>query len=186
MVDERIEDGSRIAALLRAEIEGLHEGILGELDVTETAEAADTISETGEKVTETSENRPNADSGTELETETEPESETETEPESETETEPESETETDAASASTPSAGPGAPAFVIEYSGEEVATVCVQPDRCYLVVRHDPAGVAERAREAGLRTRPKAVEPPATLVFVEHGAAVKRVIDVLRASLPPR
>jgi hypothetical protein len=29
--------------------------------------------------------------------------------------------------------------------------------------------------------RPKAVEPPRTLVFVESGAAVKRALDVVRA-----
>ena len=39
----------------------------------------------------------------------------------------------------------------------------------------------EVARDAGLRVRPKAVEPPRLLVFVESGAEVKRALPVLRA-----
>ncbi|MFB6154111.1 MAG: hypothetical protein ABEJ27_07660 [Halodesulfurarchaeum sp.] len=186
MVDERIEDGSRIAELLRAEIEGLQGGVVGELEVAETADATDTTTKTSDTTTkkpDTTANKPDTTTET-LDTSAEAaEATAET---GENRRDADSETGTNDGSESTASAGPGAPAFAMEYAGEEIATVFVQPDRCYLVVRHDPAGVAESAREEGLRTRPKAVKPPATLVFVEQGAAVKRVIDVLRASLPPR
>jgi hypothetical protein len=39
----------------------------------------------------------------------------------------------------------------------------------------------DAAREAGLRVRPKAVDPPRTVVFVESGVEAKRVLAVFRA-----
>jgi len=44
-----------------------------------------------------------------------------------------------------------------------------------------PAVAADAAESAGLRVRPKAVRPPRTLVFVEDGAQVKRVLSVFEA-----
>ena len=41
--------------------------------------------------------------------------------------------------------------------------------------------VTDAGRDAELRVRPKAVDPPRTLLFVEDGAEVKRATDVLAA-----
>lgn len=65
--------------------------------------------------------------------------------------------------------------------GETVAEVSVQPDRAYVEFRSVPDVVAEVARERGLRVRPKAVRPPRTIVFLEDGAEVKRILDVFEA-----
>ncbi|OYR58362.1 hypothetical protein [Halorubrum halodurans] len=62
-----------------------------------------------------------------------------------------------------------------------VAEAYVQPDRVRLEFRRAPEAVAETAGEAGLRVRPKAVRPPRTLVFLEDGADVKRVLPALEA-----
>lgn len=75
----------------------------------------------------------------------------------------------------------GATAYRITHDGEAIAHVAVQPERCYVEFSHAPAVAADAAREADLRTRPKAVDPPRTLVFVPDGVAVKRVLPVLRA-----
>ncbi|WP_440010259.1 hypothetical protein [Halomicrococcus sp. SG-WS-1] len=58
--------------------------------------------------------------------------------------------------------------------GELLGGVYVHPDRIHVELREDVEDVAQAAREAGLRTRPKAVRPPRVLVFVESGAEVKR------------
>ena len=68
-----------------------------------------------------------------------------------------------------------------EASAERVASVFVQPDRIRVEFERDVDVVAEAAEEAGLRVRPKAVEPPRTLVFVEDGAQVKWLLPALRA-----
>jgi hypothetical protein len=72
-------------------------------------------------------------------------------------------------------------AYEVARDGAVVAEVYVHPDRARVEIRDalDAAGVA--ARDAGLRVRPKAVEPPRLLVFVESGAEVKRALPVLRA-----
>jgi hypothetical protein len=72
-----------------------------------------------------------------------------------------------------------------------VAEVYVQPDRVRIeFVGGDadspddsPTVTAAAADEAGLRVRPKAVHPPRTLVFVEDGAQVKRVLPVFEAAV---
>ncbi|AOW79516.1 hypothetical protein HTSR_0315 [Halodesulfurarchaeum formicicum] len=76
------------------------------------------------------------------------------------------------------------PAFAVQDGSEPVFEATKQDTRLVLSFSEAPATVAEAGREAGLRVRPKATTPPATLLFVERGAAVKRVIDVLRAVLP--
>jgi hypothetical protein len=75
----------------------------------------------------------------------------------------------------------GAFAFGIDLEGERLADVNIHPDRIHLAVEHGVDVAAEAGEAEGLRTRPKAVRPPQTLVFVESGAAVKRAVDVLAA-----
>lgn len=77
----------------------------------------------------------------------------------------------------------GAFAYGIDRDGERLADVHVHPDRAHLEF-HDGVDVAaETGTDVGLRVRPKAVDPPRTLVFVESGAEVKRATDVLAAAV---
>jgi len=81
----------------------------------------------------------------------------------------------------------GVPRYSVTYRDDPLFEVVAQPDRIYLEFAAMQAQVADAAAEdARLRVRPKATHPPATLVFVERAADVKRVIDVLRACLPPQ
>lgn len=66
-----------------------------------------------------------------------------------------------------------------------VAEVYVQPDRVRIEFVRAPDAVADAAGERGLRVRPKAGRPPRTLVFLEDGAAVKRVLPVLERVVGP-
>ena len=75
----------------------------------------------------------------------------------------------------------GAFAYGIDRDGDRVASVFVQPDRVRVAFEHAVDVAADTAREAGLRVRPKAVEPPKTLVFVEDGVDVKRLLGAVRA-----
>jgi len=75
----------------------------------------------------------------------------------------------------------GAFAYGIDCGGDRVASVFVQPDRIRVEFERAVDIAADAAGEEGLRVRPKAVEPPRTLVFVEDGAQVKRLVSVLRA-----
>jgi hypothetical protein len=68
-------------------------------------------------------------------------------------------------------------------SDDRIATVFVQPDRARVEFDTDQRRVAERAADADLRVRPKATQPPRTLVFVEDGAQVKRAVRVFEAVL---
>lgn len=68
-------------------------------------------------------------------------------------------------------------------SGDRIAEVFVQPERVRVEFVRAPDAVADRADEAELRVRPKAVRPPRTLVFVTDGAQVKRLLPVLEAAL---
>ena len=70
-----------------------------------------------------------------------------------------------------------------EAADEVLADVFVQPDRAYVEFRVAPEATAEAADEAGLRVRPKAVQPPRTIVFVEDGAQAKWVLPVFAAAL---
>lgn len=62
-----------------------------------------------------------------------------------------------------------------------VADVYVHGDRARVEFREAPDVAADAGREAGLRTRPKAVTPPRTVVFLEDGVAAKRALPVFRA-----
>lgn len=77
----------------------------------------------------------------------------------------------------------GTLAYRVASDGETLADAYLQPGRVRLEFRPAPAAVAAAAREAGLRVRPKAVEPPRTLVFVESGVDAKRALDAVRAAL---
>lgn len=68
-----------------------------------------------------------------------------------------------------------------------LAEVFVQPERARIEFVAAPDVAADAAAEAtiadedtGLRVRPKAVDPPRTLVFVEDGAEAKRVVAVFK------
>jgi hypothetical protein len=66
---------------------------------------------------------------------------------------------------------------------EEIAAVYVQPNRARVEFRVAPSTVAEAAEAAGLRVRPKAAQPPQTIVFVEDGAQVKWILSAFDAAL---
>ncbi|MFC6787709.1 hypothetical protein ACFQFH_18190 [Halobaculum halobium] len=63
-----------------------------------------------------------------------------------------------------------------------LAEVYVHPDRARVEFVVAPDAAASAAKDAGLRVRPKAVTPPRTVVFVEDGAQVKRVLSAVRAA----
>lgn len=70
---------------------------------------------------------------------------------------------------------------------ERLADVYVHLDRARVEFRIAPDAAAEAGREAaagdesGLRVRPKATDPPRTLLFLESGVAAKRALPVFRA-----
>ncbi|WP_137284841.1 hypothetical protein [Halorussus salinisoli] len=68
-------------------------------------------------------------------------------------------------------------------NAEILAEVYVHDDRVRVEFRAEADAAAEVAESADLRVRPKSVQPPRTLVFVEDGAEVKRATDVLVAVL---
>ncbi|WP_435127813.1 hypothetical protein [Halobaculum sp. D14] len=70
-----------------------------------------------------------------------------------------------------------------EVDGDErlLAEVFVHPDRVRVEFVAAPDVAANAGEDAGLRVRPKATEPPRTIVFVEDGAEAKRVVDVFDA-----
>lgn len=79
----------------------------------------------------------------------------------------------------------GAFAYGVDFESEDgestrIAAVYVQPDRVRIEFHVGVETAAKAAGEAGLRARPKAVEPPRTLVFVENGAEVKAALRVVR------
>lgn len=76
----------------------------------------------------------------------------------------------------------GAEAYDVTHDGDLLATMFVHPDRAHLEFRRGLEDARHAAEERGLRTRPKAVDPPRLLVFVENGAEAKRVIGVLAAA----
>ncbi|MFC7175934.1 hypothetical protein [Halosegnis marinus] len=75
----------------------------------------------------------------------------------------------------------GAYAYAVALDGERVAEVAVHPDRIHAAFAHGVEAAVAAGGDAGLRVRPKAVEPPRTLVFAEDGAEVKRLTDVFVA-----
>ncbi|WP_338739677.1 hypothetical protein [Haloplanus salilacus] len=76
----------------------------------------------------------------------------------------------------------GRRAYVVRDDGGPLATVFVHPERIRIEFREGHEPVADAAAAAGLRVRPKATDPPRTLVFVESGAGVKRALQVVEAA----
>ncbi len=76
----------------------------------------------------------------------------------------------------------GALAYRLARSGEPFGEVFVHPERVRVELRSGLETAAETATEAGLRVRPKATDPPRTLLFVESGAEVKRAVDAIDAA----
>ena len=75
----------------------------------------------------------------------------------------------------------GERAYDVTFCDERVARVFVQPDRARLEFEVGQDVAAKTGEQLELRVRPKATQPPRTLVFVESGAAVKRATDVVVA-----
>lgn len=80
----------------------------------------------------------------------------------------------------------GALAYEIARGGETVGAVYVHEDRAHLELRKGLDAARARAEDVDVRVRPKAVEPPRLLVFIESGAEVKRAVSVLVAALTDR
>ena len=72
-------------------------------------------------------------------------------------------------------------AFGIDVDDRRIADVYVHEDRARVEFREAPGAAADAGREAGLRTRPKAVRPPRTVVFLEDGVEAKRALPVFEA-----
>lgn len=68
-----------------------------------------------------------------------------------------------------------------ESDGDRIASAYVHPDRLRLEFEAGVETARAAAERAGIRVRPKATEPPRTIVFVESGAEVKAASGVLRA-----
>jgi hypothetical protein len=79
----------------------------------------------------------------------------------------------------------GERAYDIRLDGEHIAEVYVMPDRARLELRAGLERGEHEAEQQGLRTRPVGSDPPKVVVFVESGAEVKRVLDVLGAVAEP-
>jgi hypothetical protein len=75
----------------------------------------------------------------------------------------------------------GARAYRVRAAARPLATVFVHPDRARIEFEAGQDAALDAAREAGLRVRPKLVDPPRTVVFVENGAEVKRALGVVEA-----
>ncbi|MFC6768236.1 hypothetical protein [Natrinema soli] len=75
----------------------------------------------------------------------------------------------------------GARAYDVTRHDERIARAFVHEDRAHLEFEAGQDVAAEAAADVDLRVRPKATQPPKTLVFVESGAEVKRATDVLQA-----
>jgi hypothetical protein len=66
-------------------------------------------------------------------------------------------------------------------SPERIAEVFVHPERVRVEFTVGQQRAAAVAAEGELRVRPKASQPPRTLVFVEDGAEVKRAVRAFEA-----
>ncbi|MFC6941435.1 hypothetical protein ACFQE8_15925 [Salinirubellus sp. GCM10025818] len=69
----------------------------------------------------------------------------------------------------------------IDSGSLRIADVHVHDDRTRIEFREAPDAAADAGRRAGLRTRPKAGNPPKTVVFLDDGVAAKRALPLFRA-----
>jgi hypothetical protein len=76
----------------------------------------------------------------------------------------------------------GEHAYDVTMAGEVLAGVHVHEDRIHLEFRQGIETAADAGENRDLRVRPKATDPPRTLVFVERGADVKRAVEVIVAA----
>lgn len=76
----------------------------------------------------------------------------------------------------------GEHAYDLTIGDETIAGVHVHEDRLHLAFARSIEAAADAASEHDLRVRPKATDPPKTLVFVERGADVKRAVEVIVAT----
>ena len=77
----------------------------------------------------------------------------------------------------------GARAYRVRVAERPLATVFVHPKRVRIEFEAGQEAALDAARDTGLRVRPKASEPPRTVVFVENGAEVKQVLRVVEAAV---
>lgn len=70
-------------------------------------------------------------------------------------------------------------AYGVDCGDIRIANVYVHENRARVEIGTSVADVAAAAKEHDLRTRPTATDPPRVIVFVESGADVKSVRDVL-------
>jgi len=77
----------------------------------------------------------------------------------------------------------GARAYRVHVADRPLATVFVHPERARVEFEAGQEAALDAARDAGLRVRPKATEPPRTVVFVENGAEVKRLFRVVEVAV---
>lgn len=73
-------------------------------------------------------------------------------------------------------------AYSVAVGESTLADVFIQPERAYLELSEGLDAATATAETEDLRVRPKAVEPPRSLVFVESGAEVKGAVEVLVAA----
>jgi hypothetical protein len=80
----------------------------------------------------------------------------------------------------------GRRAYVVRVDDRPLATAFVHPERVRLEFGNASGPVTEAADAAGLRVRPTSPDSTRTVVFVENGAAVKRVLPVVEAAVAGR
>lgn len=73
-------------------------------------------------------------------------------------------------------------AYAVRRGDDVLAAVYVHDDRARVEFQAGIDAAADAGRTADLRVRPKAGQPPRTLVFLEDGVAVKRVLPVFAAA----
>jgi len=73
----------------------------------------------------------------------------------------------------------GTLAYRVTADGDRLGAVHVHPDRVRVTLRGGLDAAAAAAEGPDLRLRPKAVDPPQALLFVESGAATKRAADAV-------
>ena len=73
----------------------------------------------------------------------------------------------------------GEHAYDVTIDGDVLTGVHVHEDRIHLEFRRGIEAAADAGENRDLRVRPKATDPPRTLVFVERGADVKRAVEVI-------
>lgn len=76
------------------------------------------------------------------------------------------------------------PAFTVTVDGEPVASVTVQPNAVRLGFTTNGPAATRAARDACLPTQPPSVTAETASVVVNHGAAVKAAVDVIRTTIP--